>query len=339
MVWGLDNLLTLLGERHALQKQREHVVKYREIGLGAMGLADLALSMGFAYGSDQFNKVLEVIMFEMANTAAQASAMRAKELGVFPEYNYNLISKSRFFKEVYTDETKELIKKYGLRNSRLLSIAPTGSISNLLGVAGGVEPFFMLRYQRIIKSMFETERKIWVYEKTPERLMRHLRLTDFDQLPEWAKVTSQNIPFQNRAKVQQIMQKYVDTAISSTFNLPNHATTEDIKNIYLTGWKLGFKGLTVFRDGCAKIGILSDGGENYDKNPPTKPTITVEEEWYDKTTNKTETFINHIQIGDTNYISEKIKKELCPECGTHLVRKNGCTECANPDCDYEKCAI
>jgi ribonucleoside-diphosphate reductase alpha chain len=339
MVRGLDLLLDILGERHALPAQREHVKLWREIGLGVMGLADLALSMGFGYGTKDFNRVLDTIMHEMANSAAQASALLAKEKGTFPKYDYKKISQSRFFKEVYTDETKALIKKYGLRNSRLLSIAPTGSISNILGVSGGVEPFFLLGYQRIIKSMFEKERAIWVYEKTPQRLMKHLGVNHLDDLPEWAKVTSQNIKFEDRAKVQAIIQKYVDTAISSTFNLPNEATTEDIENIYYQAWKLGFKGVTVFRDNCAKIGILSNGGANFDKNPATKPIITVEEEWYDKTTNKTETFINHIQIGDTNYISEKIKKELCPECGTHLVRKNGCTECANPDCDYEKCAI
>ena len=141
MTWGLDDLLSLLGERHALEAQKTHVVEWREIGLGVMGLADLALGMGFAYGSDEFIKFIDVIMKEMANSAAQASAMRAKELGVFPKYDYEKISSSKFFNDVYTEETKNLIKECGLRNSRLLSIAPTGSISNVLGVSGGVSDF------------------------------------------------------------------------------------------------------------------------------------------------------------------------------------------------------
>ena len=135
-----------------------------------------------------------------------------------------------------------------MRNSRLLSIAPTGSISNILGVSGGVEPFFMLGYQRTIKSMFEQERTVWVNEKTPQKMLNHLGLKDPNQLPAWAQITSQNIDFERRAEVQATIQKYVDTAISSTFNLPNEASTEDIENIYLTGWKKGFKGATVFRD-------------------------------------------------------------------------------------------
>jgi ribonucleoside-diphosphate reductase alpha chain len=173
-------------------------------------------------------------MKEMANAAAKASALRAKDMGVFPKYNWENTSKSRFFQEVYTDETKELIKQYGLRNSRLLSIAPTGSISNILGVSGGVEPFFMLGYQRIIKSIFEEEKVIWVYEKTPLKLIKNLKLDNHEELPDWAKVTSQNIKFEDRAKVQATIQKYVDTAISSTFNVPNEATTEVIENIYMT---------------------------------------------------------------------------------------------------------
>ena len=141
MTWGLDELLTLLGQRHALPEQIEHVVDWREIGLGNMGIADLALSMGFGYGSDEFIKFLDTVMREMANAAAQASALRAKELGTYKKYDYELVSKSQFFQDVYTEETKEMIKKYGLRNSRILSIAPTGSISNVLGVSGGVSDF------------------------------------------------------------------------------------------------------------------------------------------------------------------------------------------------------
>ena len=163
--------------------QRQHVLNWREIGLGIMGLADLALSMGLEYGSEEFIKVLDIIMKEMANTAAQASALNAKELGVFPKYNWDATKNSKFFQEVYTDETKTLIERYGLRNSRLLSIAPTGSISNILGVSGGVEPFYMLGYQRIIKSMFEDERKIWVYERTPMKLMKYMKIEHHDDLP------------------------------------------------------------------------------------------------------------------------------------------------------------
>ena len=106
-----------------------------------MGLADLALTMKLGYGTDEFNEKVDEIMSFMANKAAQASALRAKQMGVFPKYDFDNISSSKFYQDVYTEETKEMIKQYGLRNSRLLSIAPTGSISNILGVSGGVSNF------------------------------------------------------------------------------------------------------------------------------------------------------------------------------------------------------
>lgn len=339
MIWGLDELLTMLGDRHALPEQVQHVFDWREVGLGVMGLADLALTMNLGYGTEKFLSVLNDIMREMANTAAQASALRAKKLGVFPKYDYNKISSSRFYNDVYTQETKELIEKYGLRNSRLLSIAPTGSISNILGVSGGVEPYFMLGYQRTIKSMFETERTIWVYEKTPLKMMKYLNIDDHNKLPKWAMVTSQNIDFIDRALVQSTIQKYVDTAISSTFNIPNSATTKDVENIYHTGWKMGFKGATVFRDNCKKIGILSGGGDNFDKNPAPKPHVDLFESWFNKKTGELKEYVTHISIGDINYTTEKIEKEMCPICGEHLVKQQGCTKCSNPECVYEKCAI
>lgn len=339
MTWGLDDLLTLQGNRHALPAQVEHVANWREIGLGIMGLADLALSMKSGYGSAKFNEDLDEIMSFLANKAAQASALRAKELGVFPKYDYDKIAASEFFQKVYTDETKEMIKLYGLRNSRLLSIAPTGSISNILGVSGGVEPFFLLAYWRLIKSMYETERNIEVIEKTPAKLLKAMGLESTKDLPEWAKVTSQNIDFRDRAEVQSIIQTYVDTAISSTFNIPNSATTDDVKDIYVTGWQLGFKGATVFRDNCKKIGILTGGGDTFDKNPAPKPSFEIQEEWYNKYTKETKTYVTFISIDDADYTSEKIEREMCPLCGEHLVKRGGCTKCSDPECLFEKCSI
>lgn len=339
MIWGLDDMITLFEDRHALPEQVEHVKNWREVGLGIMGLADLALSMKLGYGTPKFVEFLDTTMKVMINAATQASATRAITHGVYPKYNFDNLSKSRFYQETLTDETKTMVKEHGMRNSRLLSIAPTGSISNILGVSGGVEPFFMLGYQRTIKSIFEQERTIWVNEKTPQKLIDHLRLNTPDELPQWAQITSQNIDFNDRAVVQATIQKYVDTAISSTFNLPNEATTDDIEDIYLTAWEKGFKGATVFRDNCKKIGILTGGGEHFDNNPAPHPEIEVKERWTNKSTGEVKEFVNHIVITDSNYSSEVIELEKCPVCGEHLVKKQGCTQCSNPECYFEKCAI
>lgn len=339
MIGALDDLLTMLGDRHALPEQREHVKQYREVGLGVMGLADLALSLRLPYGSQEFLDFLDVLMRRMLNTATKKSALRANELGIFPKFDYEKISASKFYKDTIDADTDELVKKYGMRNSRLISIAPTGSISNIFGVSGGVEPFFQINYTRRIVSMFEEEKTITVWEKTPLALARAM-FVEPERLPDWALITSQNIDFMDRANVQATIQKYVDTAISSTFNLNNSATIEDVMNIYLTAWSKGLKGATVFRDRCAKIGILAGINENTeDLNPATPPHVHVEEKWSNKKTGDVKEYVTHITISSSGQIPEKIERELCPLCGDVLIKKQGCIQCNNPDCVYEKCAI
>ena len=339
MIIALDDLLTMLGDRHALKEQRDHVKKYREVGLGIMGLADLALAMKKPYGSKEFVEFLDLMMKRMINAAAKASALNAKEKGSFPAFDYKKISSSSFYQETIEPEVDELIKKYGMRNSRLLSVAPTGSISNILGVSGGVEPFFQIKYTRRIISMFDEEKKITVWEKTPLEMARILDIQP-ENLPEWAKITSQNLEFMGRADVQATIQKYVDTAISSTFNIPNNATVEDVMNIYQTAWKKGLKGATVFRDRCAKIGILAGVNENTeDLNPGVPPKMHVEEKWFNKIEGKTREITTNVVIENQRYKPDKMDRELCPLCGSVLVKRQGCIQCSSDLCDYEKCAI
>jgi|GEM_PF-530996 len=339
MIYALDDLLTLLGNRHALPEQREHVKDYREVGLGVMGLADLALSLKLPYGGPKFIKFLDTLMDNMINTAATASALRAKETEPFPKFDYKKISSSSFYKAVINPETDQLIQKYGMRNSRLLSIAPTGSISNIFGVSGGVEPFFQINYTRRIVSMFDAEKTISIWEKTPLAMAKAWGV-DPEELPEWAKITSQNISFLERANVQETIQKYVDTAISSTFNIPNSASIKDVMTIFQTAWEKGLKGATVFRDRCAKIGILAGINENTeDLNPATPPHLDIEESWFDKTRQEAKEYVTHINIHSTGYTPEKIERELCPLCSGILVKRQGCIQCSNPECDYEKCSI
>ncbi len=339
MIVSLDDLLTMLGNRHALKEQRDHVQKYREVGLGLMGLADLALKMSLPYGSKPFLDFIEKMMRKMINAAVTATALNAKDKGVFPAYDYEKISSSKFYKTVIDPETDELVKKYGMRNSRLLSVAPTGSISNILGVSGGIEPFFQINYTRRIISMFDTEKKITIWEKTPLEMAKALGIEP-EELPEWASITSQNIKFTDRANVQSAVQKYVDTAISSTFNIPNNASVQDVMEIYKTAWKKGLKGATVFRDRCAKIGILAGvNSETEDMNPGTPPKMHVEEKWVNKAKGTVNEYVTNITIENSMYKPEKIERELCPLCHSVLVKRQGCIKCSSNLCDYEKCDI
>jgi ribonucleoside-diphosphate reductase alpha chain len=198
--------------------------------------------------------------------------------------------------------------------------------------------------------MFEAERTITVWEKTPKALAAHLQVDTIEELPEWAKVTSQNIDFDDRAAVQATIQTYVDTAISSTFNVNNEATVDDIIDIYFKAHEYGLKGATVFRDNCAKVGILSGmNGWEADKNPAVPPTIEVTEFWKDLETGEfTDKHYEFTPEGDAvqnvltppkTVVYNNELLDVCPICGEPLVKRNGCTECINQECDYAKCDI
>jgi ribonucleoside-diphosphate reductase alpha chain len=145
-----------------------------------------------------------------------------------------------------------------------------------------------------------------------------------------------------RIKVQSVIQRYVDTGISSTFNLPNDATTQEIQDIYEKANGMRLKGITVFRDNCAKVGILSGAdGWQTDENPATPPTIQVREFWLDKKTKEEREFITEIRIDPytRQTINERKYLDVCPICDAPLVKQGGCTKCSNHDCYYELCAV
>lgn len=332
-VEALDDMLTYFMGRHPFEEQNEHVKKYREIGLGVMGFADLAVKMGIAYASDEFMELTEKIMHTMANEAAKKSALLAKEKGMFPACDKEKILASEFAQNVYTEEVKDLIKKYGLRNSRLISIAPTGSISNLLGVSGGTEPYYSIKYVRTVQSVGNDEEPIQVvvYEKTIKELMKVLGIKKEEDLPDYAKVTAMNIDPIRRVRFQGLLQKYVDTAISSTVNLPITATVEDIKNIYIEAYKQGLKGITTFRNGCRRVGILATEEE---KEKAPKVTIDFLRTIPFITDKDIKTILS---INDDELRKMKNKNNSCPECGAILIKRNGCEECSN--CSFSKCSI
>lgn len=239
-----------------LEHQRESAENYRQIGIGSMGLADMLIKLGLTYGEEESNILVENIMQFFANKALQSSALLAKERGTYPKYSMGVLN-STYLQAVATDETKELIRKHGLRNSQILTIAPNGSISTLWGVSGGIEPIFALSHNRRSESLGDGEDVVYkVYADIVQEYLDAKGLTSEDELPEYF-IESHNINYRDRVKFQGIVQKYVDNAISSTVNLPNSSTVEDIEDLYMLAWKHGLKGITIYRDGCMREGILT----------------------------------------------------------------------------------
>lgn len=241
---------------HPLPEQRESVAQWRQIGLGIMGLADALIKLGLTYGEEDAVKMCDKIGFAMADTAIAASAKLAKEQGAFPQCKVEEIMETPYFLANTTEKTRELVRKHGLRNSQLLTIAPTGTLSTMLGISGGIEPVYANYYERKTESLHGADVYYKVYTKIVESYMKEHNLTDDKQLPDYF-VTAMTLDYRQRIDMQSIWQRYIDASISSTVNVPESFTVEETESLYMYAFEQGLKGITIFRDGCKRIGILN----------------------------------------------------------------------------------
>lgn len=241
---------------HPLPEQRESVSQWRQIGLGIMGLADALIKLGLTYGEEDAVSMCDRIGFVMADTAMAASAKLAKELGMFPKCKVEEIMETPYFQVNTTEGTKELVRKYGLRNSQLLTIAPTGTLSTMLGISGGIEPIYANYYERKTESLHGEDVYYKVYTKIVKDFMEEHKISDDRLLPDYF-VTAMTLDYHQRIDMQSIWQRHIDASISSTVNVPSGFTVEETENLYLYAFEQGLKGITIFRDGCKRVGILN----------------------------------------------------------------------------------
>lgn len=305
---ALNDVLDEGLELHPLEEQRKTVSELRQIGLGTMGLADMLIKLNVRYGSKDAISISDLLASLILNTAVQTSALLAKERGSFDKYDYDKLSSSKFFQEMLTKKSKEMIKKYGLRNSQLTCLAPTGTISTMLGVSGGIEPIFNTSYVRKTESLHDEDVYYKVYTPVVKEFMEMAQITDESLLPE-TFVTAMTLSADERIAMQSAWQKNIDASISSTINLPNEATVEDVYGIYINAWKHGLKGVTVYRDGCARGGVLINE-KKLDKKIKVIDNLEINKEESNTTT-------------------------ICPECGTEITNTGGCGVCLS--CGYSKC--
>lgn len=256
---GLNEVLDEGLPLHPLEIQRNTVRDWRQIGCGIMGLADMLIKMHIKYDSEEALQLCDRIGHILATAAIEASNNLGKEKGYYNKLRPELIQKSKF----YQNHTK-FSTPPTLRNSQLLTIAPTGTISTMLGISGGVEPIFAIKYTRTTKSLHDKDEEYEVFTKiAKDWLDKH----PGKQLPDYF-VDSSTIDPLMRVKMQGTWQKHIDASISSTVNLPEEATTDDVYNIYMNAWKYGLKGITIFRQGCKRVAIL-----NTNKPKEEKPSL------------------------------------------------------------------
>ena len=275
LVRFLDNVVTWNEELNALGKQRVAATETRRLGLGIMGIADMLNQLGIGYDSDEGIKTISKVMEFISNASYQSSASLAAEKGSSPIFDEEKYMSCPFVTEGLSKETQAMIIENGLRNIAIMSIAPTGSISNIImsyasdeknyiGVSGGVEPIFAIYYTRRTESFKENE-FYKVFHSTVQAYIDKVGKTEeaqssdtdlADLLPDYINRTSHVVDPMKRVNIQGNIQKFVDHSISSTINLPEDVLPETISQIYIQAWKNKLKGVTIYRDG-SRFPILS----------------------------------------------------------------------------------
>ena len=249
---------------HPLQEQRDSVRDWRQIGLGVMGAADMLIKLGLRYGSEDAIDMCRKMSMAMTNIAIDESACLAEKYGAYPKYNRSVLD-TPFFKANVDTFTKRKVETYGLRNSQLLTIAPTGTLSTMLGISGGMEPIFAKSYKRKTESLHGHDEYYDVLTPIYQRYADEHGLSINDQFPNWF-VDSSEIAPEQRVMMQAAWQEGIDASISSTVNLPHDATVKDVENIYMWAWKHGLKGITIYRAGCMREGILTTDSDKNDND-------------------------------------------------------------------------
>ncbi|GAB4281710.1 MAG: vitamin B12-dependent ribonucleotide reductase [Coriobacteriia bacterium] len=252
----LDNVIDV--NRYPLDRISELARGNRKIGLGVMGWADMLIMMGIAYDSDEAVDLAERVMGFIQAEARSASVKLAEERGTFPNFEGSIYDSP--------DGPR-------LRNATVTTIAPTGTLSIIAGCSSGVEPLFAVSFVRTVMDndrLIEVNplfkdvaiRRGFYSDELMERIADHGTVSDVDEVPEDVRrvfVTAHDITPEWHIRMQAAFQKYTDNAVSKTVNFPNTATQDDVRQVYDLAWKLGVKGVTIYRDGSKENQVLSTG--------------------------------------------------------------------------------
>ena len=250
----LDNVIDYNLDRHALENQKQNATNDRRVGLGILGLGDMFVKMGIKYDSDEALNTIAEIMKVHRDTTYETSVELSSEKGHFPYFKWSGYSKSNFIKNL-PEDLQQRIKNDGIRNSTLTTVAPTGSGAIVARVTSGIEPIFATSYKRKVKKNDSYGKDFDEYSVCHPVIKE--MFGDDKNLPEYV-VTAHNVDPYFRVKMQGEIQKYIDSSISSTVNLPKETTVETIADIYMTAYRANLKGITVYREGCREGILVTD---------------------------------------------------------------------------------
>ncbi|WP_309091555.1 vitamin B12-dependent ribonucleotide reductase [Domibacillus sp.] len=310
-----------------LEENKKQALGERRVGLGVMGLADLLIYCEKEYGSPEGNALVDQVFEAIAVTAYETSVELAKEKGSFPFLEGETQDETNRLREAFIhtgymkkmpDHVREAILQNGIRNSHLLTVAPTGSTGTMVGVSTGLEPYFSFTYYRSgrLGKFIEVKADIVkdYLERNPE--------ADPDQLPDYF-VTAMSLAPEAHADVQCVIQRWIDSSISKTVNAPRGYTVEQVESVYERLYKGGAKGGTVYVDGSRDSQVLTLKAEEntWDEEEKTEP----------KQHENHVVLIDTIQdLRSTNVTIGSEVGNTCPVCRKGTVEElGGCNTCTN----------
>lgn len=353
-------------------KEIERMAKLtRRIGLGIMGLADMLMALRVPYNSEEGFQLMSRIAEFVAWHAYKSGIERAEERGPFPLYwqstypEGELPLEGYYRREAWTmdwDEIVKEIKKKGIRNAFLMSIAPTGSISMLVDTSSGLEPVFALVYEKhVTVGVFhyidpEFERYLRESGLYSEEIIKKVAqnggsIQELEEFPENAReifVVAYDIPWWDHIRAQYHVGLWVDAAVSKTINMPHWVSVEDVKNSFLFAYRLGLKGITIYRDASKSTQVLvtpTQRSNRYvsitrNKTPELMESlgIKISHPVYAPTEVKEpKRPLTKISVTE-DQAAKKSTYETCPECkSTNLLWQEGCVRCL--DCGWTGCIV
>ncbi|MBU1178629.1 ribonucleotide-diphosphate reductase subunit alpha, partial [Patescibacteria group bacterium] len=284
----------------------------RKIGLGVMGWADMLIQLSISYSSERALKLAERVMKFIDVESKNMSEELAEQRGTFPNYEGSIFDKP---------------SGRPMRNATTTTIAPTGTISIISGASSGIEPLFAISFIRRnildegdelleVNPYFEAvaRREGFYSDELMRKIAAEGSIQNIKEIPKKVRnvfVTSLDIDPDTHIKMQGAFQKYVDNAVSKTINFPNTANTDDVDRAYRLAYRLGCKGLTVYRDKSREMQVLNIGKD--EKKKEEAPVVPAPK-----------------PVGGGK------KGGKCPECGKKLRVSEGCSTC--PDCGYSACS-
>ncbi len=306
-----------------LEANKEQALGERRIGLGIMGLHDLLIWAKVRYGSPESIVIINKVFETIAESAYAASVDLAKEKGSFPFLTDNKKFTQTGFMQHLSQGLRDDIEKYGIRNSHLLTIAPTGSTGTMIGVSTGLEPYFSFSYFRSGRL----GKFIEVNAEIVEEWLKYNPEYSNDNLPDYF-VSAMELKPEEHADVQTTIQYWIDSSISKTVNAPRGFTVKDVQSIYERLYKNGAKGGTVYVDGSRDSQVLSlttdDNSDDWNQLDLVKDFGAS---------------VKEVQEGDklTDLRADRLDREIgievgniCPICLEGQVENlGGCNTCTN----------